>query len=271
MSLVPYIDRHAGQTAWIFGKGPSLQFFDFSSAGKLRFAINDVIAHIPDCQYGFANDGVARWRDAYRPGQTLFQPLRAMQEFDSRNGAVDCEVVTYEDTHNQHILSSRVDDHAQSLCIRPGTLGSALQIMRIMGIRTIHLVGFDGGGQHAGGFAWRTRLRADHARDYDQIKAAAIISAQIMGLTLTFHNEPTMDHPETKTVQFTRSVFAEGKPYSVGEIARFSTKIAAELIVAGAAVYAKPIQATYIATTPAPVPTAPAPAPVEPVKTKRKK
>lgn len=194
-----------------------------------------------------------------------------MHEFDSRNGAVACDVVTYEDTHNQHILTSRVEDHAQALSIQPGTLGSALQILRIMGIRTIHLVGFDGGGQHAGGFAWRTRLRADHTRDYDQIKAAAMISAQIMGLTLTFYNEPTMDHPETKTVQFTRSVFAEGNPYSVGEIARFNTKIAAELIVAGAAVYAKPQQEPVAATTPAPVPTAPAPAPAEPVKTKRKK
>lgn len=191
-----------------------------------------------------------------------------MHEFDSRNGAVACDVVTYEDTHNQHILTSCVEDHAQSLSIQPGTLGSALQILRIMGIRTIYLVGFDGGGQHAGSFAWRTRLRADHARDYDQIKAAAIISAQIMGLTLQFYNEPTMDHSETKTVQFTRSVFAEGNPYSVGEIARFSTKIAAELIVAGAAVYTKPQQEPAAATTPALVP---APATTEPVKTKRKK
>jgi hypothetical protein len=267
MSLAPYIDRHAGETAWVFGKGPSLKFFDFSTAGKLRFAINDVIAHIPDCSYGFANDGVARWRDVYRAGQTLFQPLRAMQEFDSRNGSVACDVVTFEDTHNQHILTSCVEDHAQSLSIQPGTLGSALQILRIMGIRTIHLVGFDGGGQHAAGFAWRTRLRADHARDYDQIKHAAILSAQIMGLTLTFHNEPIMDHSETKTVKFTRSVFAECNPYSIGEIAQFTPKIAGELVAAGAAIFVKLPANPALAGS---VPTI-APAPPEPVKTKRKK
>ena len=58
MSLIPFLNRHAGETAWLFGKGPSLSTFDFKTAGPLRVAINDVIAHVPDCLYGFANDGV---------------------------------------------------------------------------------------------------------------------------------------------------------------------------------------------------------------------
>jgi len=74
MSLIPFLNRHAGQTAWLFGKGPSLSTFDFKTAGPLRVAINDVIAHVPDCVFGFANDGVSKWKDAYKPGQTLFQP-----------------------------------------------------------------------------------------------------------------------------------------------------------------------------------------------------
>jgi pimeloyl-ACP methyl ester carboxylesterase len=153
------------------------------------------------------------------------------------------------------------------ITIQPGTLGSALQILRIMGIRTVHLVGFDGGGQHAAGFAWRTRLRADHARDYDQIKHAAILSAQIMGLTLKFFNQPTTDDFKMKTVKFTRNAFAECEPYAAGQVATFSEKIANELLVAGAAVYVK------LPTTPAPVASEPSidPAPPEPVKTKRKK
>jgi len=244
MSLRPFLNIHAGQTAWLFGKGPSLTNFDFKQAGKLRFAINDVIAHIPDCKYGFANDGVAMWRDVYQKGQILFQPLRAISEFDSRNGAVDCEVITYQDTHDDSRLVLSREEIADMPAIRRGTLGSALQILHVMGIKSVHLVGIDGGGTHADGFTWKTRLRNDHAADYNAIRNAAIDAAELMGITLHFQNKNNIMEPNGKIfVRFLSNSFARGIPYSQGEVASFNPQIAKELVACRAAEYFTPAPA----------------------------
>lgn len=264
-NLKNFLGKHAGETAWLFGKGPSLSTFDFKTAGKLRFAINDVIAHIPDCPYGFANDGVARWKDAYRPGQILFQPSRCLHEYDSTaDGAVACEVVTYQDTGDDLRLAwPREQLASDGLTIRRGTLGSALQILHIMGVRNVHMVGIDGGGRHAEGFEWKTRLRHDHAKDYDAIRSAAIDAAFIMGIALRFHNQDhTMETNGRIFVRLLRNCFAEAKPYALGEIASFSPKIANELISNRCAEFFSPPVAQPIekAVLPDPVPTtAPAP------------
>jgi hypothetical protein len=244
-TLKDFIGLHRGETAWIFGKGPSLSTFDFKTAGKLRFAINDVIAHIPDCQYGFANDGVAKWADVYKPGQVLFQPSRCLHEYDStKPGAVACEVVTYRDDSDDTRLLCQPEQLAECLTIRRGTLGSALQILRIMGIQSVHMVGIDGGGTHAEGFEWKTRLRHDHAKDYNAIRSAAIDAAFIMGIALRFHNhDNTMETNGRVFVKMTRNCFAEAKPYFIGEVASFSPKIAGELISNRAAeLFSPPVQ-----------------------------
>lgn len=237
MGLIQYINRHSGETAWLFGKGPSLSTFDFKTAGPLRAAINDVIAHVPDCKYGFANDGVAAWRDTYQRGQTLFQPARCLSEFDSTaSGAVACDVVAYEDTHSDIRLGMGREALAELPTIRRGTLGSALQILHVMGVSEIYMVGFDGGGEHAPGFDWRTRRRNDHASDYNAIRNAAIDAAHIMGIRLKFHNQDNDMKPNGKIyVRFTRNAMADAKPYCIGEIAAFTPDVATALITCRAA------------------------------------
>lgn len=246
MTLSDFINRHAGQEAWLFGKGPSLKDFNFSTAGPLRFAINDVIAHVPDCLYGFANDGVARWADAYAPGQILFQPARCLGEYDSTQpGAVLCDVVAYPDDYNDERLAwSRERLAADGLCVRRGTLGSALQIIYIMGIRKLTLVGIDGGNTHADGFQWRTRLRHDHWKDYDAIKHAAIDAAEIMGITLKFYNQDKAMEPDGKVfIKMTRTSLAEGKHCCAGEILKVNPRVARDLIAADAAIiYTPPVR-----------------------------
>jgi hypothetical protein len=232
MTLADFINRHAGETAWLFGKGPSLTTFDFQTAGPLRVAINDVIAHVPHCVYGFANDGVARWIDAYKPGQVLFQPRRCLHEYDSTApGAVACDVVAYADDSDDRRLVLPRERLAECLTIRRGTLGSALQILHIMGVREIHMVGIDGGGTHAPGIEWKTRLRHDHAKDYDAIRSAAIDAAFLMGITLKFHNhDHTMQNDGKIFVRMLRNCFVGGNPYPLGEVAAFSPKVAHELV-----------------------------------------
>lgn len=195
-------------------------------------AINDVIAHVPDCLYGFANDGVAKWKDAYAANHILFQPSRCFHEYDpTRPGAVACKVVPFADTCEDRNMELPPVELAKCLSIRRGTLGSAIQILHIMGIRTVHMVGIDGGGRHADGFEWKTRLRHDHAKYYDAIKSSAIDTAAILGMTLKFHNKShTMETNGRIFVRMTRNCFAQAEPYSAGEIASFSPKIAHELV-----------------------------------------
>lgn len=237
MNLADFLNKHKGETVWLFGKGPSLSGFDFSKAGPLRAAINDVIGHIPGCLYGFANDGVERWADFYSDGQILFQPKRCLCEFDStKPGAVNCKVVTYDDRHNDIRRSFTKEEIAELPFIRRGTLGSAIQIFYVMGFSEVVCVGIDGGGQHAQGYNWRTDLRRTHAEDYNAIRSAAIDAAGIMGIKLTFYGKDDKMEPSGKQyVRFLRNALAQSQHYCQGEIEAFCPQIVGELISCGAA------------------------------------
>ena len=238
MSLAPFLNRHAGETAWLFGKGPGLNTFDLSQAGPLRVAINDVAAHVPDVRYCFSNDGVANWRDIYAPGPVLFQPVRALGEFDStKKDAVACEVVTYRYDWDDELLFQPRERLAECLAVRRGTLGSALQILHIMGVAKVVLVGIDGGNAHAEGYAWRTRLRREHWKDYNAIRDGAIDAAELLGITLHFHNPThTMEQDGKVWVKITRNCFAGGVPYGVNQLVKLNPKVAGELVSIGSAV-----------------------------------
>ena len=238
MVLSEFINRHAGETAWLFGKGPSLSTFDFKTAGPLRVAINDVVAHVPNCTYAFANDGVARWRDCYKPGQVLFQPHRCLCEFDSTaDQAVACDVIIYEDGYDDTRLYESREIIASGLAIRRGTLGSALQILHIMGVTEVHLVGIDGGRTHADGFGWRTELRMDHGTEYTAIRNEAIDSGKMMGITLKFHDKNQMETDGKIFIKALSNFFAEGVPYCNGQIFSVNPRTATDLVREGAAEY----------------------------------
>jgi hypothetical protein len=107
-----------------------------------------------------------------------------------------------------------------------------------MGVKAVHMVGIDGGAVHAEGYQWRTRLRNDHARDYNAIRNAAIDAAFIMGIALKFHNhDHTMETNGKVFVRLIENAFANAEPYAAGEVASFSPKVAAELVSCRKAVY----------------------------------
>lgn len=228
---------HAGETAWVFGKGPSLSSFPLEKAGKIRCAVNETAAYIPDCKYVFANDGVRGYRDVFKPGMRLFQPRRALCEFDSgKKGELPCDVVIFDDDYGDDRLFLPPSSLAECLAIRRGTLGSAIQILSIMGVRSIILVGFDGGEGRAEGFPWRTRLRSDHANEYRAIRESAIEQGELMGIDLQFYNQDkTMTEGKTY-IRMTRSCFVDSVPRSNGEIWKALPSRARELIARGWAV-----------------------------------
>ena len=213
MSLSPFLNRHAGETAWLFGKGPSLSTFDFSTAGPLRAAINDVTYHVPNCIYGFANDSARAWVDLYQKGQTIFQPTRALEEFNPRDCS-QCDFVEYPNSYTE----------------RRGTLCAAIQILHFMGIKTIHLVGIDGRPVHAQGFQFRTRIQPYHKTTYDEIRNDAIILAGELAITLIFHKLDTTMTDGKITMRITRNCFVAGEPLEVGQVKAFAPLVARDLI-----------------------------------------
>ena len=217
MSLVPFLNRHAGETAWLFGKGPSLNHFDIQTAGPVRAGINDVSAHVPNCLYCFANDGVEAWADLYREGQTLFQPERAIGYFKPFD-AVACPVVTYEDAWEDSLMDLPREKLAECLAVRRGTLGSAIQVLHVMGISKIIAVGIDGGNVHASGHKWRTRLKLGHAKEYDAIRDNAIRTAERLGIDLQFYQpDKPMSNGKVK-IKMLRTCSADGIDLTAGEI-----------------------------------------------------
>lgn len=252
-SLHEFIGKHHGETAWLFGKGPSLDGFDFAAAGPLRVAINDVVGRVPGCVYGFANDSVAAWAHVYQPGLVLFQPRRLEHDIHAARCPVACERVIFDDDQDDERLAWPPERLArEGLSVRRGTLGSAGQILRVMGVRRIICVGIDGGGQHASG-QWHTRLRHDHAADYNSIRDAFITASRIQGLDVVFHGaDLTTQLPNgMKTLKILENTFIRGVPVREGEIVDVAPLDAAILIAERRAM---------AWTAPAPVA---APAPVE--------
>lgn len=230
--LLDFLNLHPGETAWLFGKGPSLDGFDFAAAGPLRVAINDVVGRVPGCVYGFANDSVADWAHVYQPGLVLFQPRRLEHDIHAARCPVACERVIFDDELDDERLAWPPARLALiGLSVRRGTLGSAGQILRVMGVRRVVCVGIDGGGRHASGH-WHTRLRHDHAADYNSIRDAFVTASRIQGLDVVFHGaDLTTQLPNGMiTIKILENTFIRGVPVRAGEIVEAAPSDAAILI-----------------------------------------
>lgn len=238
-TLKDFLGAHAGETAWLFGKGPSLDAFDMNTAGPLRCAINDVVKEVPGCRYGFANDSVRDWAHVYRPGQVLFTPERLMRNEFLQPVQPGIEVVLFPDDHDDERLAWPAARLAtEGLAVRRGTLGSAGQVLAVMGVRKIVCVGIDGGGRHAAR-EWHTRLRHDHAQDYNAIRDAFITACRIQGVKLEFFGADlrTQLSNGMKTIKILQNTFIVGQPVCVGEIVDASPLEADLLVAEGRATY----------------------------------
>lgn len=256
-TLKDFMGVHAGETAWIFGKGPSLDAFDMAQAGPLRCAINDVVRYVPGCIYGFANDSVAAWKDVYAAGQVLFQPLRLEHDMHAARCEVDAERVWFADGYEPERMAWTREQLAdRGLAVRRGTLGSAEQILHVMGVKKIVCVGIDGGGRHAAK-EWRTELRHDHAADYNGIRDAFITAAHLHGIEVEFFGAATNDSQlinGMKVIKATSNILVEGVHRCENEIFHCSPLVAAELVSQGlAAFFTKPAEPAVETAAAAPV------------------
>jgi hypothetical protein len=237
-TLADYLDKHRGQTAWVFGKGPSLDAFPMDEAGPLRCAINDVVGQVPACTYAFANDDVRDWADLYTAAHTLFQPRRTVGYRDNATAATR---VVLDDEQDE----SRLDWPAaraarEGLAILTGTLGTVVQVLRVMGVARLVCVGIDGGMAYAER-PWRTTRKVEPG-PYNRIRAEFVAAARRLGVEVEFYGEagdgapngnPNRKGDGTMRVYFTSGCFVRGTPYGEGETVDFPPDLAHEIIGAG--------------------------------------
>jgi hypothetical protein len=238
--LSEFVDRHRGETAWVFGKGPSLDLFDMSKAGPLRCCINDVITRVPKCLYAFANDRINDWIELYNESHILFTPIRTIGDSFLRSMLPDkTKTVIYEDKAGNHLLYNGKETLAHCLAIRRGTLGSVVQILYIMGVKKIVAVGIDGGNTHASGH-WKTRLRAEHYVDYNAIRDQFIDTCDTLGIELEMFNTDYRSERNGKMkVQFLKNIFVREQAYKYGDVATLLPADAKDLVQQKAAFYFK--------------------------------
>jgi hypothetical protein len=231
-ALRDFVGIHAGETAWLFGKGPTLDRFDMREAGPLRCAVNDVVRYVPECVYAFANDSIAPWVQHYAPPTVLFQPGRTRRDHAWESPAPPCELVVFEDTPSQRLPSRNPRDLADCLEVRRGTIGSAVQILWIMGVSKICCVGIDGGGGRSSR-EWLTEMRNDHYADYNAIRDQFIAAATMQHIDLEFPcNElrPGGLRNGNVVVRVKSGCLIGGRAYEVGDIAEVHPRDAETVI-----------------------------------------
>jgi hypothetical protein len=122
---------HKGEEVWMFSKGPSLDSFDMSGAGKFRVTINEAIDRVASALYAFS------WRDDNRA-------------LNIPEGCIHIDGFDWEYT-------SKIEGHNPMklpLFFRTGTVELAMSFLIWMGFKTVHMIGVDGKGKYAEGFDW---------------------------------------------------------------------------------------------------------------------
>ncbi|MDP7015073.1 MAG: hypothetical protein QGG36_04710 [Pirellulaceae bacterium] len=147
------LDCHAGEPAWIFGKGPSLDAFPMNSAGPLRLCINESVRAVPSPTYFFAHDEgpIKNVADAWPAKcRAILQPVRA--EYAKDCGIPEKLLYTYEKRFADNAVR---DLDAEGIAKRSalygntGTVHCAIHFCRLIGVSRVVMVGFDGSGGYA--------------------------------------------------------------------------------------------------------------------------
>jgi len=155
-NLGTQLNKYQGQDAYIFGKGPSLDSFDFSLAGELRICINESLKIVTKPTYFFAHDEKPikhvseEWPDACFG---ILQEVRA--KYACQCGIPEDQLLTYTLCHgNKSVLEKSPEEIARENILygQLGTVHSALHFCNLLGVSKVFLVGFDGTARYADSF-----------------------------------------------------------------------------------------------------------------------
>lgn len=197
---------HAGRTALLVGKGPSLEAFLRDPAPLLRqvdvvAAINEAVTVVPEPLYHFCNDPCDRWVEAIPESVACtFQPVRLLHDRSIAPAAPPSPVCLFFDHHA--VDAARCDPLAQempiTLAIGPSTAASAFQILRLMGFARLVVVGLDG----AGGYVreWSGPFQDHYYRDHREARLACEHLGRAWGWDVDWtHSGPTPSAQSART------------------------------------------------------------------------
>jgi hypothetical protein len=114
-----------------------------------------------------------------------------------------------------------------------------------MGVAKIMCIGIDGGQAHAqlGDHQWRTRLRNEHYKDYNDIRDHFILGASQLDMAIEFWG---VGYPEPRRgsmkVQIYRNVFVRGRDYSPGVFELLEPDARALIATGKAALWKPPVR-----------------------------
>ena len=186
-SIAELLHKHEGEEAWLFGKGPSLDGFEFDLAGPLRICINESLLIVPAPTYFFAHDEVpiqrvaAQWPASCR---AILQPVRGSRA--ERCGIPSDSIFTYEKRERElAILDWPPEKLAQKACLLglTGTAHSAIHFCRLIGATSLVFVGMDCGGGYARCVGLPTPLGGGQ---HDVIRRDSVTIATRLGLRFRF-------------------------------------------------------------------------------------
>lgn len=152
-SIAELLNAHAGQVAWIFGKGPGLDNFDFSSASSPIICINESLLAVSSADYFFAHDErpIERVSKVWPIGcKAVLQPSRC--SYAAHCGIPSNDLYSYEKRDRDlSILSWTPEQIARNgmLLGMTGTVHSALHFCKLIAAHSVILVGMDGVGGYA--------------------------------------------------------------------------------------------------------------------------
>lgn len=168
------MNRHKGDTAWLFGKGPSMDKYlesadyDNPESGKVRIVINEAALLVKKPNYFFAHD-VGPMNRVFNPERHVFKPELTIDQRVARKfppGLITIipethyqvantakvwldTVFCYQRANNEEKLLKLGPEklaETHSLYSQSSTPQSAVHFARLIGCVGIVLVGFDGGG-----------------------------------------------------------------------------------------------------------------------------
>jgi len=186
------LNRHAGQTIWIFGKGPSLDDFQVASAGEVRICINESLRAVPRPTYFFAHDegpihNVANtWPEQC---SAILQLPRAI--FAEQCGIPTDAIFVYEKRYcDNAVRDMNAASLARHRCLygNSGTVHCAIDFCRLIGATRVVMVGFDG----TGGYAKSIHL-PDGGAEHDRIRRDSVSLLNALAIPYEFFGSCNAD------------------------------------------------------------------------------
>ena len=122
-------EKHKGEQAWLFGKGPSLDAFCMDDAGALRATVNHACLVVPDASYCFSH-------------------FEDRQDIDTPDG---CLLITGESDN----IGSNISEYEEGdLFMKYSSAELAASYLIACGVSVLHLVGFDPREKYSSHFEW---------------------------------------------------------------------------------------------------------------------